>query len=165
MEMIPYAVAAVAQSAMGEMQGSAANVQGDIAFGNAQATRQQGSAREDMQRRQNAMRMGDLRARSAESGFDPSSGSLATLQTKSAAEMELDALTTRYESDLRALSFENEGRAQRYNARVARRSGYLSAAATLAQAGSQSFFKPRIGPPAPVESRTPTPTGWVPRDW
>ena len=150
---------AIGQMSQGESQGRALNQQGDLAQANAANTRAATYANEDTQRRQNAMRMGEVRASAAQSGFDASTGSLATLQTKSAGEMELDALTNRYKGQLQALSFDNEAASLRYGAKAARRQGYLNAFGTLTSAAGQAFGAPRIGGPAPVETRIPTPTG------
>ncbi len=60
------------------------------------------NANEERIRRANALRLGEQRAAAAQSGFDPSSGSLASLQSESAGQAELDALTERYKGDLNA---------------------------------------------------------------
>lgn len=158
-QMAATAVQAVAQISQGESQGRAYNIQGDIAQANARNTRLATSANEDTQRRGQAMELGSLRASAAQSGFDSSTGSLATLQTKTAGEMELDALTNRYKGELQALSFENQAASMRYNAKASRTGGYLSAFGTLSGSAATAFGAPRIGPAAPVETRIPTPTG------
>ena len=150
---------AIGQMAQGESQGRALNQQGDLAVANAANTRAATYANEDTQRRQNAMRLGEVRASAAQSGFDASTGSLATLQTKSAGELELDALTNRYKGQLQAMSFDNEAASLRYGAKAARRQGYLNAVGTLTGSAGQAFGAPRIGGQAPVETRIPTPTG------
>jgi len=150
---------AIAGMAQGESQGRALNQQGDAAAANAANTRTATYANEDTQRRQSTMRMGEVRASAAQSGFDASTGSLATLQTKSAGELELDALTSRYKGQLQAMSFDNEAASLRYGAKAARRQGYLNAAGTLTASAGQAFGAPRIGGLAPVETRIPTPTG------
>ena len=149
----------ISKIAEGENQGRALNQQGDLAQANAASTRAASYANEDTQRRQDALRMGDIRASAAQSGFDASTGSLATLQTKSAAEMELDVLTSRYKGQLQAMSFDNEATSLRHAAKSARRQGYVNAFGTLTSAAGSAFGAPRIGPPAPVETRIPTPTG------
>lgn len=60
------------------------------------------NANEERIRRANRLRLGEQRAAAAQSGFDPSSGSLASLQAESAGQAELDALTERYKGDLNA---------------------------------------------------------------
>lgn len=141
----------------GEANAKAENSAGDIAQINARNARLQANAREETQRRHNALQMGNIRAGAAESGFDPSSGSLAALQTHSASEMELDALTTRYEGQLQSISFENEAAGHRASAKNARTTGVLNAFGSLFSNGANYFGAPRVGPPAPVETRTPKP--------
>ena len=130
------AIKFIGQSYQGEAEGTRLNSMGDVAQANAKNTRLQTNASEETQRRHNAVRMGDLRARAAQSGFDASTGSLADLQVKSAGEMELDALTTRYQGQLEAIGFDNQAAGYRASAKNARRSGYLSAFGTLASSAA-----------------------------
>lgn len=151
--MIPAAMSAGLQIAQGH-----ANAKGmrDQAAGMDQAaadTRRASSADEDVARRGMSMRLGEARAAAAQSGFDASSGSLATLQTKSAAEMELEVLTQRYKGELQAVGLENQARNTRANAKAAKRGGYLNAFATLAGSAGSYMGQPRVGPLAPVETR------------
>ena len=153
--MIPAAIAATTQILQGQSQGRAMN---DAAAGmdaNAAGVRRASSADEDTLRRQQAQQLGKMRASADQSGF-VNAGSLADIQAKSAAEMELDALTNRYKSELQAVGYENEARTMRANAKAAKRSSYLNAFSTLAgEVGKQVYGAgPRIGPPAPVETRT-----------
>lgn len=141
----------------GEQAARSENAAGDLALQNARNARLQGNAQEEAQRRQIALNLGNMRASAAESGFDASTGSLADLQTRNAGEMELDALTTRYQSQLQALSFENEAATRRVNAKNARKSGYMNAFGSLLSNGANYFGQPRVGAPAPVETRTPRP--------
>jgi hypothetical protein len=120
---------------------------------NARLSRQQTSANEDRLRFQNALKLGQQRASAAQSGFDPSSGSLLDLQGKSAGQLELDALTQRYEGNLRSTSLENEAQTYRSRATSARRSGFLNAFGSVFQAGGSYFGQPRVGGLAPVETR------------
>jgi hypothetical protein len=83
-------VASVISQANG--QAASAGAAKDQARVNSRTALEQGNAPEEIQRRQNALKLGEQRAAAAESGFDPSSGSLATLQSQSAGELELDSL-------------------------------------------------------------------------
>lgn len=125
----------------------------DQAEQNANASRQQTSANEDRIRHMNRLRLGEQRANAAQSGFDPSSGSIVKLQGDSAGQMELDALTQRYEGNLRSMSLDNEAKTFRSRAKSARTTGFLNVFGTLAQGAGSYFGAPRIGPPAPVETR------------
>lgn len=128
---LPFAIAATGKLYEGYMQGEALSAQADGMRQNARITRQQTSANEDTNRRQVAQRLGVLRATASQSGFDASTGSLVDLQAAQAGEMELDVLTKRYEGELKSLSFENEARSLKSQAKAARASGVISAAATL----------------------------------
>lgn len=99
-------------------------VQKDQAKANARYSRQQGAAAEDTQRRQNALKLGEQRAAAAQSGFDSSSGSMATLQGQSAGELELDALTTRYNALMKTIGYENQAAVFKVNESQARTSAY-----------------------------------------
>lgn len=129
MQLIPAIFAGNAEAAALEGQANVARM-------NARIASQQGGAREDQQRRENALRLGEQRAAMAQSGFDPSSGSALTLQGQSAANAELDALTTRYESQLQALSFNTQAANLKRQAKSARTTGYLNAAGELLKAGA-----------------------------
>lgn len=151
--MIPAAIQATLQVAQGAAQSAAMKDAAAAMNAEAMNNRRAGAADEDTLRRNQRMEMGRIRASAAEGGFDPSSGSLAKMQGQSAAEMELDALTQRYKTELRSVGMENDARMMWANAKAARRSANLSAFGTLASAGANYFGAPRIGGPAPVENR------------
>jgi hypothetical protein len=133
------AVAAVGKIYSGLQQSGAMVSAAHQADANATTTRQQGNADEERQRRQNAQMLGNQRASAAESGFDPNTGSLATLQVKSAGEAELDAMTTRYSSTLQAIGYENQASSLRSSAKATRINAFMGAASTLAQ-GAGSYY-------------------------
>jgi len=118
-----------------QAQGAAAAMEA-----NARSTRQGAAAEEEAQRRQNAMAMGEVRASAAQSGFDPNTGSLAALQFKTAGELELEALTTRYRGELQAIGFDYDARATRASGKVAQSQGYLNAFSTLASGAVSSYL-------------------------
>lgn len=128
-----------------------AKAQADTAKQNAEIARKQAGAREELIRRHNRQKLSEQRAAAAQTGFNPNAGSLLELQGESAGNLELDALTARYEGQLQSLSFENEARNMRRKARGAATSGLLNAAGSLLGSplgkryGSQSL--------APVETR------------
>lgn len=103
--------------------------------------RLQANAKEDLIRQQSRQKLGEQRAAAVQSGFDPNTGSLLDLQADSAGALELDALTTRYEGTLQALSFSAQADNLRRQARGAQRSGYLSAAGTLLSSAGQIYGK------------------------
>jgi hypothetical protein len=142
----------------GESEGSRMNTAADVAAMNSRQALQVSNAREENMRRVNAARLGEIRASAAQSGFDPSSGSLAGLQVQSGKEMELDALTQRYEGIMQSIGFKNEEAQLRAGAKNARTTGYLNAFGSLMKNGANYFGQPRVGGPAPVETRTPKPS-------
>lgn len=89
------------------------------------------------QRRSASQQQADIRASVAESGLDPNSGSALMLQQQSSENLEMDALTTRYQTLLQGKAYEQQATMDRYQAKVlrssardARRSGLLGAATT-----------------------------------
>lgn len=140
----------------GEAEGARLNSAADLAESNARNASLAGNAREEALRRRGTLEMGRIRASAVQTGFDANTGSLADLQASSAAELELNALTSRYESQLQSISFQNEAAGLRSSAKSARRTGVMNAFGSLMSSGANYFGQPRIGLPAPVESRTPT---------
>lgn len=128
---IPSIIGAGVAIAGGIQQRKRADAQAGALDANARSIRQGAAAEEEAQRRQNAMAMGEVRANAAESGFDPNTGSLAALQFKTAGELELEALTTRYRGQLDALGTEYQAGTLRASGKAAQSSGYLNAFATL----------------------------------
>ncbi len=142
--------AATAVQAMGSIYaGNAAAAQSTAAANQASANaanaRLQSNAREEMQRRKNAMLLGDLRAASAQTGFDPSSGSLASLQARSSAQLELDALTERYNGELQSISLDNEAASYRSRAKAQSRGGYMTAAGSVLNSAASYFGGSKMG--------------------
>lgn len=142
---VSTAVGALGAVYQGNAAAAQANAQADNAAMNARNARLQGNAQEETMRRRNALQMGNVRAAAVETGFDPNSGSLASLQVNNAQEMELDALTSRYSSNLDAISFDNEAATRRSQASAARKSGYLNAFGTLALGAASYGGLSKIG--------------------
>lgn len=139
---IAYAAAAAsAAAAVMSAQSTSANAkaQAQQAELDAEAVRQQSAMREDFVRQQSGAALGEQRASAAQSGFDPSSGSLLKLQSESAQAAELDALVTRYEGQLEATSLKNEADLLRRGARQAMQQGYISAAGHLLGGASRAY--------------------------
>jgi len=102
-----------------------------IADQNARLTRQQGAQNEAAQRRGASQLFGEQRAAFVQSGIDPSSGSALDVQDQSAAFSELDAMTIRYEHEMRALGLLSDAQQYRQDAKDTQRAGYLNAGAGL----------------------------------
>jgi hypothetical protein len=126
------AVSSIAGGIQANNQGKAIQASENEA---ARVDRQQGSANEDSVRRRNAQVLGAQRAAAAQSGFQSNTGSLADLQTQNAGELELDALTGRYQSELSAIGHENRGRSARAAGKAARTQAFISAAGSILGAG------------------------------
>lgn len=125
------AVGTIGSLYAGGQAAAAAEGQANVAAQNAITAQQQANAREDMQRRQSALQLGEQRASAAQSGFESGTGSFAELQGESAGNAELDALTTRYTGQLQSLSLQNEAAGLRRQASASRKQGYLNAFGTL----------------------------------
>lgn len=85
-------------------------------------------ANETRARAANAQRLGEMHARAAQSGFDPTDNSFLALQTQNSQNAELDALTARYQGRLH--QFTNDQ--QTANASAQTRQGYVQAGGQLA---------------------------------
>jgi hypothetical protein len=128
-------IAAAATKAVGAIQqGNAAKAAGDYNAAmleqGATAERQQTSAREDAKRREARMVMGAQRAAFAQSGGGLG-GSAADVMQQSSINAELDALTLRYEGDLRARGMQAEATSERFAGKQAQRQGYFAAAGSI----------------------------------
>ena len=107
---------------------------------NAGLVRERGAETEAAQRRQFAQFAGEQRAAVAQSGVDPSSGSALAIQQQSAEFGELDALTIRYEAQMRALGLLTEAEGYLGQARNVRNAAPLTAAAGLLSAAGQYSY-------------------------
>lgn len=128
-------IAATAVKAIGAIQqGSAAKAAGDYNASmleqSAAVERQQTAAREDAKRRETRMVLGSQRAAFAQSGGGLG-GSAADVMQQSAINAELDALTLRYEGDLRARGMQADATSERFAGKQAQRQGYFSAAGSI----------------------------------
>lgn len=97
---------------------------------NAVAERQQAAAREEAKRRETSMILGKQAAAFAQSGGGLG-GSAADVMRQSSINAELDALTLRYEGDLRARGMEANAAQERYAGGSAATAGYLGAAGSI----------------------------------
>lgn len=127
--------AGTAMSAIGSMQQgqaakAAAGYNAAMMEQNATVERQQAGAREDAQRRQARQVLGAQRAAFAQSGGGMG-GSAADVMGQSAMNAELDALTLRYEGDLRARGMESQAASERYSGRSSAMAGYMGAAGSI----------------------------------
>jgi hypothetical protein len=160
------AVGAIQQGMAAQAQGKAAQ---DAANYNAtlkqqQATLelQQSGAREEQARRGSRQLLGTQRAAVAQAGVGLG-GSALDIMEQSADRAELDALTMRYEGDLRSKGLLAAAEGARYEGRVARAAGenamkgaYLSAGASLlSAAGSYKYYSAGM-PSSSLTTNAPT---------
>jgi hypothetical protein len=160
------AVGAIQQGMAAQAQGKAAQ---DAANYNAtlkqqQATLelQQSGAREEQARRGSRQLLGQQRAAIAQAGVGLG-GSALDIMEQSADRAELDALTMRYEGDLRSKGLLAAAEGARYEGRVARAAGenamkgaYLSAGASLlSAAGSYKYYSAGM-PSSSLTTNAPT---------
>ncbi len=143
------AVGAIQQGKMAEAQGraqmNAANYNARMKEIEAGITREQSNAREEQQRRQARQLLGRQRAAVAQAGIGWG-GSALDIMEQSATLAELDALTIRYEGDLKARGLLAEAEFDKYAGQVAMASGkaakkasYISAAASLLQGAAAGY--------------------------
>lgn len=118
--------------------------QASVDEANAKLAREQSAVAEEQTRRSNTQQMGLIRASAIDTGFDPGTGSLLNLQSKSAGELELDALTARYRGELEAIGLQQDAGIKRGNARTSQQQGYLNAAGYLASGYSDYSRQTRI---------------------
>jgi hypothetical protein len=128
-------IASTAMQAIGAIQQGnaakdAANYNAGMLDQNATVERQQAGAREDALRRRSAMVLGSQRAAFGQSGGGMG-GSAADVMQQSAMNAELDALTTRYEGDLRARGMQAQATGERFAGEQAQRQGYFNAVGSI----------------------------------
>ena len=126
---------------------SDAKTQAKIAQQNAQIASAQGAAQEDLVRRRARSVIGRQRAALAESGADVNAGSAADVLEQSSVEATLDALTARYEGELRRRGYMTEAmladqrRQQlRSGANAALAQGILGAGSSALQTGAMARY-------------------------
>lgn len=128
----------------------------------ADATNRATVEREGLFRQRTARDMATQRAALLSNGVDPTSGTALIGAGQSALDAEMDALTMRYEGLMQSREQRIAADMESWQGRARKRQGFLSAAASLTQAGG-AYLNGGIQKPAPVESRIPTPSPFYPR--
>lgn len=123
----------------------------------ADATNRATVEREGLLRQRSARDLSGQRAALLASGVDPTSGTALIGVAQSAQDAEMDALTLRYEGLMQSREQRVAADMESWQGRARKRQGFLSAAGSLMQAGG-SYLNGGLQRPAPVESRTPTPS-------
>lgn len=149
MAMLPLilTVASTAFSVMGAIQqGNAAeanakaqeqaqNYNAKVSENQAIAVNQQTAAREDAERRQRRIQLGNARASISQSGLTDT-GSILDMFDQSAIDSELNVLNSRYEGNLQAKGFQEQATLDRYGASVSRMNAKQASSAKWINAGS-----------------------------
>ena len=137
--------ASKAQAASYKSQQQAANYNATVNQQNAMAAEAAGSANELAERRLNDQRMGVLRARAAESGGGFTGTNVGALD-QAAANMELDALNTRYRGTMQARGMLAQANLNEFQANVAGQnagyateSGYFNAASGILSSAANYY--------------------------
>jgi hypothetical protein len=132
-------------AAQGEAQMNAANYNARMKEIEAGITREQANAREEQQRRQARQVLGKQRAAVAQAGIG-FGGSALDIMEQSATFAELDALTIRYEGDLKAKGLLAEAEYDKYSGQVAmamgkaqKKAAYVSAAASMLSGAAGAY--------------------------
>lgn len=138
-----------AQAAAYNAQAQANEQNSRIAERQAQEEAASGAREERLIRRQTQQEMGAQRAMFAANGLDSSSGSPLDIQTGTAFNGEMDALTTRRNTSFnvwgmqnQAVGYRNQARADRAAAKNAKTAGYIGAAGSLLT-GASNYDKYR----------------------
>ncbi len=124
------AVSAIGAIQQGNAAQAASNYNAARMEQNAAIEREQANQREEAKRRETRLLLGAQRAAFAQSGGGMG-GSAADVMQQSAINAELDALTLRYEGEMRARGMESEAAAERFSNRQSQQSGLLTGAASV----------------------------------
>lgn len=130
MTIASTAIQALGAIQQGKEAQSAKDRNAQVMETNAANERSASNQREEAQRRQARMVLGQQRAAFAQSGTGIE-GSAADVMQQSAADAELDALTMRYEGDMRASGLMAQAEMERYEGRQARKEGKAQAIRTI----------------------------------
>ena len=137
-------------AANAQAESKAENYNAAVNTQNAQQSGIVASSRELEQRANNAQQLGNIRAGLAETGGGEA-GTNAGVLNQSATNMELDALTTRYQGVLGARAYTAQAGLNTYQSKVAaanvgpaRGAGYFGAASSLLRggAGAYNYYNP-----------------------
>jgi uncharacterized protein YqfA (UPF0365 family) len=124
------AIGAIGSISQGNAARKSAEYNANVMQRQAETTRSQGLAREEVQRAQARQQIGKQLAAGAESGVGLSGSSLDLLNA-SMLDSEMDAMNIRYERDLNATGLLNQAALTRADGKAKRNASYLSAAGSL----------------------------------
>lgn len=134
-----------AAMAQARAQQNAANYNAQVKTNQATIERQQANAREEQQRRQARGLLGKQRAALTQAGIGLG-GSVLDLEEQSAIRAELDALTIRYEGDIKSKGLLASAEQDRYEGEVAlvagknaQKAAYISAGASILSGAASGY--------------------------
>ena len=147
------AVAAVASAAVGAasaissgmQQKKAAQLNANIARGQAEQARKAAEERADMYRRNAARRMATMRARMGASGIEMETGSPLLALMDSASEAKRDELRILHGGEAQAWAFEQESKAQTFAGKNAMTAAWGQAGSSLLSGASRAYRAYRTG--------------------
>lgn len=143
-------ISAIGSIQQGQAAKNAAEYNAEVVKNNAQIARQQGDAQVEQIRRQSVLGLGDMRASFAASGVSME-GSPLDIVADSAYQYELDKQNARWNSEVRATGYDNEGRLSRARGDAAMTGAYFKAgSALLGAAGGAYGSATSTQSPAPV---------------
>ena len=131
-------VSAVGAISAGNAADESAKYNAKILNQNAEVERAQSSVREDAQRRKSRQVLGAQRAAFAQAGTG-SGGSALDVMNQSSRDAELDALTMRYEGDLRARGLKAQAEGEKYQGRMAKKASYFKATGSLIGGAAKGY--------------------------
>lgn len=133
-------VKAVSQVKAGKAQAAADNYNAELAERDAVISRQNAAFEEQRFRRMSRKRLGEMTAGFGASGFTIGGSALVAI-ADSAAQEELDALTIRYQGELKAVGYGESAALDRSRAKDAKRAGYFGAGSELLLGAANYYDK------------------------
>jgi hypothetical protein len=133
-------VAAVGAVRSAQAQSAAANFNSRVAKQNANAAIAQGDAAAQLQEREAQRQRGSAIAAFGAAGVDASAGSPSDVLADSTREATLQASTTRYNYNMRALGFFDQSELDAAQAKNDMSAGWMNATSTILS-GASSFYK------------------------
>lgn len=129
----------------GQQQKAVGEYNAKVSAANAASQDQLGIAQEGQQRERSAAVLSDQLASEAASGFVASTGTPLAVARASARNAEIDALTVRMQSNMRADQFRQDSAISSAEARAANTASYLSVGSSLLRGAGDAYKLGYIG--------------------
>lgn len=156
MMMAGQVLSVVGTLAQGNQAAAVASRNADAMKQQATETRRATVERENLTRDRSAQVLSGQRAAMLQNGIDPTAGTAAIGTEQSTRDADMDALTLRYQGLLQAQQMDTQADLTRWEGQAKKRQSRISAVGQLLNASS-SYLGGKQSP-APVETRTPTPS-------